>query len=482
MGMKRISYAQRDHEAIVADVIERLRLIYPNKWNDAYEDSLGMMLVEAMAYMLDILNFYLDRQANETYLPTATERQNIINLCKLVGYTARNAVPASVVLSFSIDEAHETPVLIRQGTQVTTNAGTIFELTEDVTIAAGQLSATGAAVQGETFEELLGVSDGTPNQTHAASRAGVIKIISVTVAGYEWEAVDSVLDYNESGRVYIAELDADGNAIVSFGDGVHGRIPGDGEKITIKYRVGSGTAGNVLAETITIMRDIAADSNGNRVTVSVTNLVPASGGAEAESAEHIRSWAPRYFETQERCVTQSDYETTAMMFRDEDVGAIAKARAVVHERSGEANVIRYYVLAYAEDPNELALASQPLKDALLAYVNRRKMLTDYVEIQDGTWRLIDVAGTLRITPGFGANATIERVKAALRYLLNAGNTRMGGKLRISDVYAAIDNTEGVDNVELETPAGTVAADPNEALLFGNMEFSVEGSVSDGTNN
>jgi hypothetical protein len=128
------------------------------------------------------------------------------------------------------------------------------------------------------------------------------------------------------------------------------------------------------------MRDIVVDVHGSRITVSVTNHAPASGGAEAESAEHIRSWAPRYFETQERCVTQNDYETTAMMFRDENIGAIAKARAVVHERSGEANVIRYYVLAYAEDSNKLALASESLKNALLGYINQRKMLTDYVEI------------------------------------------------------------------------------------------------------
>ena len=44
------------------------------------------MLVEAFAYIADLLSFYLDRQPNETYLPTAAERQNLINLCKLIGY------------------------------------------------------------------------------------------------------------------------------------------------------------------------------------------------------------------------------------------------------------------------------------------------------------------------------------------------------------------------------------------------------------
>jgi uncharacterized phage protein gp47/JayE len=482
MGMKRISYAQRDHEAIVADVVERLKLKYPDKWNDAYEDSLGMMLIESVAYIVDLLNFYLDRQANETYLPTATERQNIINLSKIVGYTARNAVPASVALSFSVDEVHEIPVVIRQGSQIATNAGTVFELAEDVTIEPGALSATGAAVQGESFEELLGVSNGTPNQEYTASRSGIIKVAFVSVSGSEWKAVDSVLDYGEDDQVYIVELDSDGSATVFFGDGIHGRMPGNGEKVTVKYRVGSGAAGNVLAETLTVMRNIAMDTNGNRITVSVTNPVPASGGAEAESDEHIRLWAPRYFETQERCVTQADYETAAMMFHDEEAGAIAKARAIVHERSGEANVIRYYVLSYAEDPNSLALTSQPLKDALLAYVNQRKMLTDYIEVQDGTWRFIDIIGTLHISLGFSAGVIIERVKAALKSLLNVKNTQMGGTLRISDVYATIDNTEGVENVELQTPTSTVIANPNEALLLGSVIFLVDGDAGNGTNN
>jgi phage-related baseplate assembly protein len=140
------------------------------------------------------------------------------------------------------------------------------------------------------------------------------------------------------------------------------------------------------------------------------------------------------------------------------------------------------VLSYSEKPDRLALASRPLKDALLAYVNQRKMLTDYIEVQDGTWRFINVTGTLRITPGFSARVVIERVKAALRSLLNSENTEMGKELRISDVFAAIDNTEGVENVELHTPTGTVAAAPNEALLFGTMEFAVDGSVGNGTSN
>ncbi|MDR2523398.1 MAG: hypothetical protein LBC93_06845 [Synergistaceae bacterium] len=187
--MKRISYAQRDHDTIVADVVERLKLHYPDKWNDAYEDDLGMMLIETIAYTLDILNYYLDRQANETYLPTATERQNIINICKLVGYLAKNAVPVSANLMFSQENARETDVIIRRDAQILTRAGTTFELAEDVIIPAGQLSSSGAAVQGETFDELLKVIKELEDRISALQRRkrlpGVIGGAGVRHGGVE---------------------------------------------------------------------------------------------------------------------------------------------------------------------------------------------------------------------------------------------------------------------------------------------------------
>ena len=76
-GLKRFSYIDKDHAAIVADCITRIKETYGDGvWNDFEEDSSGMMLVETFAYTCDLLLFYLDRQANETYLLTATERQN----------------------------------------------------------------------------------------------------------------------------------------------------------------------------------------------------------------------------------------------------------------------------------------------------------------------------------------------------------------------------------------------------------------------
>jgi phage-related baseplate assembly protein len=480
-GLKRFQYVGKDYANIVEDCVARIKEAYPDKWNDFYEDSSGMMLVEAFAYIADLLLFYLERQANETYLPTATERQNLLNMCKLVGYRVSNARPAEAGLLFSLHRPHARGISIPKGTAVESAGGVVFETLEDASVPPGATEAACGAAEGETHDERLGYSDGTAGQGFFLPRATVIEIISVRVGGTGWDPVESLADQSDASPAYTADIDAFGRARVSFGDGKNGRIPETGAEISSAYRIGGGARGNVAANTLTAMRDVVADEAGERVLVSVTNPMPASGGAEPESAERIRMWAPRYFEAQNRCVTQADYETIAMTFQDRDAGAIAKARAVVRERSGEANVIRYYVLAYAENSSALALASQPLKDALLRHVNERKMLTDWVEIEDGAWRPVDIRGTLRLVPGVARETAVTRVKNALQALVSAESRQMGEALRVSDVYAAIDNAEGVESVELLTPAATVSAEANEVLLLGDVEFDIEGGANDGTN-
>ncbi len=283
------------------------------------------------------------------------------------------------------------------------------------------------------------------------------------------EALDNgeLADQLPEAEVFMAELDAWGRARISFGNGHAGKIPPEDEDIIVAYRVGGGVVGNVAPHTIKTVRNVAKDANNEPVTVYVDNESWAGGGAEPESLESIRLWAPRYYEAQNRCVTQRDYETLAMNYE-----GIAKARAVVRERTGEANVVRYYVLTYGLTNDTVAVAPQVLKNNLLEYLNGYKMLTDLVEVEDGRWREIDVSGILTISQGFNASMVVNNVKEALKKLLSIEVRDMGQSLRISDVYSAIDNIEGVVHVELADPTATVEADNDELLVLGDTDFKV----------
>lgn len=478
-GLNRFNYTGKDHQAIVDECIARIKEVYGSQyWNDFEEDNSGRMLVEAFAFITDLLLFYLDRQANETYLPTATERQNLINLCKLIGYTPKTSKPAQAIITVSINDPHELDVILPASSVLETQNGLTFETLDEARITAGELSVDVTAIEGETLEEIVGTSDGEAWQEFYLPRSGVIEILGATIGGHNWIVVDSLADQLENSEVFTVDIDAWRRAEIFFGNGQNGKIPPEGERISVRYRVGGGLSGNVAPNTITSIRDIAQDSAGNKVTVNVTNPDWASGGADPESSESIKLWAPRYFETQNMCVTQQDYEAFAVKFN-----GIAKARAFVRERTGEANVIRLYVLSYGNIAGTVAFTNQSVKDSLLEYLDDYKMLTDWIEIEDGCWLYVDFAGRVIISDGFTPSSIRESIHSVLSALMDIETHEMGEPLRISDVYAAIDNIEGVIFVELDTPTETISPNSNELLMLGNIDFSItqKGRLAHGQN-
>lgn len=101
---------------------------------------------------------------------------------------------------------------------------------------------------------------------------------------------------------FVVESEDDGTSTLRFGDGTYGRRPDPESTHLATFRVGHGTQGNIGAEAISSMRPADAD-------VAVTNPVPATGGADPEPTEKVRTDAPHAFRVQERAVTEGDYGT-----------------------------------------------------------------------------------------------------------------------------------------------------------------------------
>ncbi len=78
----------------------------------------SIALLDAWATVGDVLTFYQERIANEGYLRTATERRSVLELARLIGYSPRPGVAASVYLAYTIDDNTEEQVLIPAGARV----------------------------------------------------------------------------------------------------------------------------------------------------------------------------------------------------------------------------------------------------------------------------------------------------------------------------------------------------------------------------
>ena len=73
-----IDYTARDFDSIRRNLLEHAKRYYPNTYRDFNKAGFGSLMLDTVAYVGDVLSFYLDHQANESFLETAVEYQNVI--------------------------------------------------------------------------------------------------------------------------------------------------------------------------------------------------------------------------------------------------------------------------------------------------------------------------------------------------------------------------------------------------------------------
>ncbi|MFR9793413.1 putative baseplate assembly protein [Streptomyces sp. MB22_4] len=127
-----------------------------------------------------------------------------------------------------------------------------------------------------------------------------------------WEPRRDLLDSAPRDRHFVGEQEDDGRLALRFGDGRDGAEPAPGARLTARYRLGGGSAGNVGAEAINHLV-VATGEPGEPVpAATVRNPLPATGGTEPEPLEQVRQSAPLDLRrTRLRAVTAADYAALA---------------------------------------------------------------------------------------------------------------------------------------------------------------------------
>lgn len=130
----------------------------------------------------------------------------------------------------------------------------------------------------------------------------VIRLSSDQPGEADWKPKRDVLNSEEDKQHFVVEIEADDTAMLRFGNDDRGKRPNAGTQFTPEYRVGNGVVGNIGVDSLQHIL------SSNSAITTVRNLTPGLGGSEPESIEDVRQRAPYAFRTQERAVTQEDYE------------------------------------------------------------------------------------------------------------------------------------------------------------------------------
>jgi hypothetical protein len=139
-----IKYTSRDFGSIRADLVDYAKRYYPDSFKDFSEASFGAMMVDTVAYVGDVLSFYLDYAVNESFLDTAVEFDNVVKLSRQLGYKFRGKPSTfGIITLYCLCPANVTglgpdtsylPIALK-GSQFQSTSGDGFILTEDINFA-----------------------------------------------------------------------------------------------------------------------------------------------------------------------------------------------------------------------------------------------------------------------------------------------------------------------------------------------------------
>lgn len=441
-----VDYTSRDYESIRADLIGLIPN-FSDTWTSREETDFGIILLELFAYMGDLLNYYIDRAANESFITLSTQRSTVLEIAKLLNYTPQEVVAATGTVTFtnnSSTTAQTVPALTKlSGVSSLDGGSIIFETDSAVTVPAGG-TASVTVKQGVTItDEQIGVSNGLPDQeyqlvepnviTGSATATGVSTTsVLVTVNNTSYTRVSTLANSTNTSNHFEIKTTSSGYTSILFGDGTYGKIPPKGSAIKVTYRTGSGVAGNVSAGAIT---SVLETPDGTYPTVSVTNTAATSGGANAETTDSIRAAAPKSLTALNRAVSLVDYENLAI-----SIDGVAKAKAIASVYS--------YVTLYVVAAGGSSMSSS-LKTSILSFFSDKIPPATTITLMDYTPVFPDVRVTITVDPLYYSNEVSARVQTAIYDLLDFDNVVLNDVIYSADIVKAVGNLEGVLSVTVD---------------------------------
>jgi len=282
-----------------------------------FEGSNFSVLIDTLAYNTYITAFNSNMIVNESFLDSATLRENVVSLARNVGYVPRSRSAAKATVSFNIASSSTSAQIILKAGLVCVgavdNTSYTFSVPEDITRnnVNGSASFDNIEVYQGIYLTKEFVVDNSTNQRFILNNPNIdTSTIVVKVGTREYKQVDNIFTVDSNSEIYLLQEIADEKYELLFGDGIIGKKVETGTTIKVSYITTDGADGNgpslfSYSGTTTDSSDILVTPSG---TVSVSTVNRASGGSSIESIDSIKYFAPRVYSSQYRAVTARDYE------------------------------------------------------------------------------------------------------------------------------------------------------------------------------
>lgn len=458
---------QRSYQQIKAKLVESLMGLKDPQGQklitDYSEGNILIIILSLFAAIAEVLHYYVDNMARETFLSTARRYDSVVKHGALVDYHARAAIAATVdvILSRSITgNSIGAKLIIPQGTLFTDSSGNSWLSARDVIWHSNVTTCKVPIIQHERYTASALNNMVIPTGDRVILNLGTLPngkyyeqgSMSLQIGGETWVLVDTFAKSKPTDKHFMVSVDESLSPYIMFGDGTFGKKPAAGAKITnVVFYLTNGTQGNVKSNTITSVPSVISSSITD---ATVSNAYDAGGGSNYENFTMLKEHIPLSVKTLGVAITKEDFESLAML-----VDGVNKAKA--DYECGRKLTI--YI-----SPDGGAVASSELINRVYNLLSQRAPMT--------TWLKVKSAGKVQIilemdVTGKKSYKTAEIQTQILTALYNAYSpeqAQIGGSVRVSDIYALIDNLSTVDYLHLTK----FYIKPWPTTIYGNKELNL----------
>ena len=417
-----------------------------------FEGSNFSVLIDTLAYNTYITAFNSNMIVNESFLDSATLRENVVSLARNIGYVPRSRTAAKAIVSFNVSTTANTPTLTLQAGLACVgsvdNTSYTFSIPDDTSanVVSGVASFNNIEIYQGTFLTKQFVVDGSLDQRFILNNSFIdtstisvyVKGINDSGLGVEYSSVDNILEVNSSSRIYLLQEVQDEKYELLFGDGLIGQKLENNAVITVNYIVTDGEEGNG-ASSFSFSGSIRNASNAtiDIGSVSVTTNQSSQNGSEIESIDSVKYFAPRIYSSQYRAVTSRDYEAIIKkIYPDTESVAVIGGEELDPPEFGSVSIsIKPKNGTFVSDFNKQQIINK-LKQYSISGINQKiidlKIL--YVEIDSSIYY------------NYAQVSTVESLKTKVvnsltEYSDSVDLNSFGGRFKYSKVLQIIDNTD-----------------------------------------
>ena len=421
-----------------------------------FEGSVLSQILDVLSYNTYYSALNANLIANEVFFDSASIRENVVSLAKIVGYTPRSAKSSKAVISMEIPVPPQIEALtLKKGEAflgTNSNGSYIFSVLDDVTREA-YLNSAGIRVvtfseielyQGNLLKVQYTVDTSTKQHFIVPSASADVDLLLVTVnqnntsAPLTYRKSTNITNLRPDDLVYFIQENKNEQFELIFGDNVFGRKLENLEVVGIEYLTCNQDEANECSNfqfTGNFTFNGAVIRNVNpTITVNQSSL----GGATPENISSIKYLAPRYYAAQNRAVTIKDYETLILQL-------YPNVESFSVFGGEDASPPQYGKVFIAAKPYGAETLTTTAKQELQKAVREYTILSVIPEIIDPSYLYLEIDSFV-----YYNNTTTKRTKQQLAeivrnvilgYGADKDLNRFNGKFKYSKLVGTIDDTD-----------------------------------------